>query len=668
MNCSQARVLLATHRELQSNQEEAGALQEHLCACATCQQAQTHYHHIGTQIRSLPQIEPSPDAHAKLMHALAVEHVRVIQRTHSSAASIPTPTFLIPYVLDLGKQDRRTNNLVAFSSAETGPLPIAPRLKRRPIHQMRHFAIIGVAASFLMILMVGGLTSLLLLSSSPGRNLQPPPNNSASINQPHDVQAANFSTTATYPSIASATIDGNSIFYTSYSDQAADWDLEQFDTNTQKSISLLDAPSTDELFILGSSAQWLVWLQIAPPPVTQVATPTPQAGPSATPTPTPDTLPNGQQSSTTDYDRQWSLYATYLGASQSQPLDGHATTAIISKQVFHSHTVPNWVNKPVQGVWLNGSQLYVAMIDEKGVSHVVSYQLAQSQTPQATEIATTAAMGTNATEKHILTSPTASSDNQNIYWDDEWASPQGTLEGNIWARQVVTTTSTAAGKTTTQTQMQPASLFQSDGMSFHPQMVAGSLFFLSTNPQSTNTSAAPTATVIATPSPVATTQGVRTPSATPTPVGIPITPTPIDPANFLGGSTKIDPSVFVPQIDDTIQGRVLAFTADGLPETLPQLDSTRIVSALQGGTRYLIWQNSANAFEMYDVVGKYPVNVGSSTVPHDAAFLDINGNTGVWVENSNNNTDSNNSSPNSVVFNTFTWPWPRENSSNSGHK
>jgi hypothetical protein len=67
----------------------------------------------------------------------------------------------------------------------------------------------------------------------------------------------------------------------------------------------------------------------------------------------------------------------------------------------------------------------------------------------------------------------------------------------------------------------------------------------------------------------------------------------------------------------------------------------------------LIWQNSGKSFEMYDVVGKYPVNMGTGNIPYDAAFLNVNDNTGVWVENSNNT--------NSVTFNIFTWPWPKEN-------
>ena len=152
------------------------------------------YKRIGTQIRSLPKIEPSPEAHTKLMQALAVEHVHFIQRTHSSAVSTSTPAFLVPHVKDLGEHTAHGNNLIAFSTADTGPLPIIQSRKRRATHQLRQFAIIGVAASFLMILMIGGLTSLLLLSSSQGHNIQPLSNNLVVVNNVRDVLSANYST------------------------------------------------------------------------------------------------------------------------------------------------------------------------------------------------------------------------------------------------------------------------------------------------------------------------------------------------------------------------------------------------------------------------------------------------------------------------------------------
>jgi hypothetical protein len=625
LNCSEARALLAIYQELQPDQEEMVALQTHLFECATCLQTRLQYQRIGTQIRSLPSIEPSPDAHTKLMQALAVEHVHFIQHTHSSTLSTPTPAFLVPYLKDLGKHSTQTNHLVAFSNADTGPLPITSLRKRRSTHQMRHFAIIGVAASFLMVLMISGLTSLLLLTSSRG-------NNAAVVNPGHDVRPVNFSTKATYPSIASAAVYENTIFYTSYSDQAVSWDLEQLDKNTRESKSLLPAPSTDELFILGSSAHWLVWLQISPLPTLQTQT-------SATPT--PDAAPPDEQKSTTpNPNRQWGLFATYIGTPLTQPLDDHTMMTIIPKQVFDPNSVPNWVNKPAQGVWLNDSQLLVAMIDEKGVSYLLSYQLEPGKTPQKTEIA-------NTSNGHIFTSPTVSSDNQNLYWGDEWFTDQGELKGDIWTLQQANTLST--GTTPTNTPIPTPHRFQSDEMSFRPQMVADNLFFLSENPLNNTASATVTPTVTTTPG----TTPTSPPTATP---GTTATPTPIDPKAFLGGDVKIDPGVFTPQLDDAIRGRVRAFTTNGMPEELPQLDSNRIVSALQGGSRYLIWQNSGNAFEMYDVIGKYPVNVGSGIIPSNAAFVNVNATTGVWVENNNNNG----SNSNTVTLHTFVWPWPRK--------
>ena len=83
MNCRQVRALLAIFREL--NPREKQDLELHLAQCDECKEASAQYQVIGERIRSMPQIEPSPDAHDKLMHALAAEHVHYLQRTPATA-------------------------------------------------------------------------------------------------------------------------------------------------------------------------------------------------------------------------------------------------------------------------------------------------------------------------------------------------------------------------------------------------------------------------------------------------------------------------------------------------------------------------------------------------------------------------------------------------------
>jgi hypothetical protein len=54
---------------------------------------------VGEKLHLFPALEPNPDAHAKLMQALATEHTRYLQRsTASGTPAIPAPDFLKPYI------------------------------------------------------------------------------------------------------------------------------------------------------------------------------------------------------------------------------------------------------------------------------------------------------------------------------------------------------------------------------------------------------------------------------------------------------------------------------------------------------------------------------------------------------------------------------------------
>ncbi len=609
MNCSQARAMLATYRELKKDQADTTALEGHLAQCTSCRAAYTHADFVGKSLRALPQIEPSPEAHAKLMQALAAEHVRFMHRTSASAASTPTPAFLAPYLKDVAQQT--PHNLVALSTADTGPLPIIQAPRPRRSYQMSHFAILGLAASFLMVLMIGGLTSLLLLAHG-----VVPPTNPVSLNKSSEVASTMFSTTATYPHIASAVANGENIYYTTYNDGATNWMLEQYNSQTKTDTPLLSLPSTNELVVLSSSPDWLVWLQL-------------------------DAPKQSLHAADTTHNRSWSLHT--LSLSKTPLTTSNSSTTIVSNR-FNQNSVPGWVTTPLQGTWFIGNKLLVAWIDNKGTSHLSAYQLDKSQgkTEPGGEIASTS-------NGHILTSPTGNSDGTNIYWSEEWLTNDNTLSSTIWARQVVDATPSRPGRWAAHTNTITYA-FPSDGRLFHPQMVNDTLFLLKTDPKSVQANR-----VAATPSVIATPQATGAATARPS-----ATPTGINTTNLLGGALTIDPLIYSPQIDSAQTGRLLVYTANGIPESLPQWDSNRPVSTPQAGTHFLLWQNTATkSIEMYDVEARAFVNVGDHTISRNATFLHVNGDVAVWAavtpDAAANQADG---TPPTVTFGQFSLPAP----------
>ena len=79
MNCTEAQVLLAAHRDLNNDDVVTAELDAHLEQCASCRQVLANYSLIGEQVRSLPALEPPPDMYSKLMQELAVEHSQFIK-------------------------------------------------------------------------------------------------------------------------------------------------------------------------------------------------------------------------------------------------------------------------------------------------------------------------------------------------------------------------------------------------------------------------------------------------------------------------------------------------------------------------------------------------------------------------------------------------------------
>lgn len=597
MNCIQAQAMLAAYRELKNDEINTLELDVHLEHCASCRQVLARYTLIGEQVRSSPPIELPPDMYANLMRTLASEHLRFTQQF--APGTISTPEFLKPYLQEHTQSTSSNDLLAAFSTAETGPLPIIRTArKRRPHLYMNQFAIIGLAAMFLMVLMMSGLVSLLLLAhGSPSTAIS---RTSAVLIQPSNVEQVAYTTNTLYPDVVSAVADRNSIYYTAYRDgNETAWMLEQLDRKTLVSIPLLATASSGPLIVLGSSQDWLVWLQF-------------------------DTLRptlRGNIHGPHSLVHSWSLHYLAL-ASQNQGMNAPAAPITLLTGSFDKDTAPSWVYTPVQGIWLYQNFLLVATIDENGISHLLRYSLGATNHSAPVEIA-------RASSNHIFTSPTANNDGSQIYWSEEWRSDDDTLHSNIWTQQVFDAPRASHGRWLSH-QVTVKQLFRSDGMSFRPQVVDDALFVLDTAIAADTTQSAKSTAATSTPAP-APTSSASTPTV-----------------------ARIDTSIYNAPLDESARGTVLMLSLDGADSTSPPtpLNDTRQASSLQAGTDFVLWQDD-KGYGMYDVNTGNDVNVGS--VLDNAQFVAINGDTAVWVENATSPNTSNAAKP-SVTFKAFNWP------------
>ncbi|MBV9256981.1 MAG: hypothetical protein JO215_03070, partial [Ktedonobacteraceae bacterium] len=400
MNCSQARTMLAAYRELKNGHMDTTALEVHLSSCTDCRTFLAQGSLVGERIRVLPEIQLPADAHTKLMRALAAEHTRFLQQSPPSRQTIPVPSFLAPYLKDQGQAV--PDHIAAFSTADTGPLPLLemPRKRRNTRHSIRMspFAVIGLAAAFLMTIMVGGLTSLVILAN---RGV-PADVGKATVGQFSQLTLTNYTTTTSYTHIVSAVGNRENIYYTAYGDNNG-WMLAALDNQTKISTPLLSNASTSPLIVLSSSDNWLTWLRFDPPK--QIA--------------------NKNAHSHTEHEiRTWSLQATYLGIDPASTFSS-TNPLLLQKGTFDEATAPTWVHTPVEGIWSGENILLVATLDKQGTSHLTRYTLDAEKGPRATELAT-------VNDGHILTSPTANSSGTSIYWSDEWMSYDNILHSNIW--------------------------------------------------------------------------------------------------------------------------------------------------------------------------------------------------------------------------------------------
>lgn len=653
MNCSQAREMLSAYRELKKeDHQDVTALDVHLANCADCRHHLDQYHLVGQHVRSLPAVEPSSQAYSNLMRALAVEHARFIQRSSSSAALTPAPDFLKPYLKEHAAKDPATEALTAFSKADTGPLPVIRTVPQRSrgLH-LNHFAVIGLAAAFLLVLMTGGITSVLWMAQS---HQSPSPaqgagSNPLSVQHVSQVTMVSAATTTSYPHVVSAVANRQDIYYSAYGATDSEWMLEQLDVQTHQSTELLSTPNSSPLIILGSSQNQLVWLQFDP------AQPVKNSS-------------KKQQTSKADTSstRAWKLYSLTLNNNQTNQI-GTQTTAtpeVLLQGTFDQQTAPSWLHTPVQGLWFTQDALLITSIDQKGVSHLVEHQFTNTtETNKNSKVTQTQSNKNNATTTdlatadngHILTSPTANSDGSSIYWSEEWLSNDNTLHSNVWTQQTGEA-APAHGRWIPHTS---ADMFQftNDDKSFRPQVVNNTLFLLQatttdvTNqlqltPTATSTTAA-TATTTATPA-TATPQATLTPTAT------------TSAAAESGNIALVDPATYSQPLDSSIQGALQAFSIDTGAKLPPTFGTDGPISGLQAGGRFLLWQNSNNNnFDMYDVTANIPVNINSTIVPKDAIFLAVNGDSAVWISNADINTDPNDITNSTVKFGTFNWPPPK---------
>jgi len=589
--------MMTAYRELKNGAVETIELDVHLEGCASCRQELACQMFIGEQLGSLPVVEPPPDMHSKLMRALAKEHLEFVW--HSASGTVSTPEFLKPYLHEHAQTTQDSNLIAAFSTAETGPLPII-QAKRKPRHRshMSQFAVLGLAAMFLMVLMMGGLTSLLLLAHNNQTGINAV-SNASKIILPASVEQIPYTTTTPYQHVASAVADHTYIYYTAYGDGLNNpWMLERLDRATNISTPLLPSASTNPLILLGSAHESLLWLQF-------------------------DGLKLKPHTNLSKYGFHpyvslWSLH--YLTLKQLQQIVSGIPTdsEIVLKGTFDQDTAPNWVTTPIQGIWFLQNSLLVAMTDSKGISHLLLYRLDTMGKLVAQEIASTV-------PGHILTSPTANSDGSQIYWSEEWLSSAGTLNSNIWTQQVVDAIRPTRGPWAANT-VTVKQLFTSDGMSFRPQIANNTLFMLSTASQSSSTHATSTPTEPA------------TPAASPSPN-----------ANAIARTAT---SIYAAPLDTLVRGTILSLPLNGDPGIQPTtMNATGLASSLQVGTNFALWQGD-KGYEMYDVSQRSDVNVG--TIFDGSTFLAVNGSSAVWMLKNASSTTNNTGT--SITLMAFNWP------------
>lgn len=597
MNCSQARVLLAAHRELNDRTIDMIALDIHLEHCARCREELARAHMIGEELAFLPPVAPDPAFQARVFQAIAAEHRRFMQR---SPAVTPPPEFLKPYLQELASSAYKTDALTAFSSADTGPLPVVRQLPRKSGWFLgRPAMVLALAAIFLMTLMMGGITSLLLLAQNHMHNGLN--TGSTSIDLPTNVVQAVYQTNTPYQHVVSAVADQNDIYYTAYGNGAyGGWMLEKLDRQTKQSTPMLAVVSPGPLVILGSQNDGLVWMEYQ---VVQTHTP----GPSPS-------------SSIQAPLRKWSVQYLPLHAAQTgKPASANKPVTLLA-DTFDQQAAPDWVQSPVQGIWFLQGSLLIASVDIHGISHLQRFEPGMASQPL--QIAT-------APAGHILTSPTANSDGSQLFWADEWRSADTLLHSDVWTLRISEEPRLSYGRLPVQTIL-IKQLYIGDGQTFQPRVADNVLFVLAqTNgPLQINGN-----------------QDNGSAAATPT-----LAPN----SNATSSSASIswaDSSVFPTQLDTIVSGTLYMLPLDDATPSPVKLSAPEEASSLQAGHDFVLWHKNDGTYGMYDAASRTYVVVGD--VLNNAQFLAVNGEAATWTENT---ADTTNNLRQQATLYAFDWP------------
>lgn len=628
MNCNQARTLLSAYRELKSDEFDTAELDAHLETCAACREALASYTQVGERLKTAPTFAPPPEMHAKLMKALADEQLKFLQK--SAPGKTPTPEFLKPYLQESAEEAQHQDEIAAFSTAETGPLPlIQSKRKRRPV-RVNQFAVLGLAAAVLIMLMMGGLTSLLMLTRN---NPTPLAKTINSVNRPTEVDQKMYTAKTSYTSVTSALPNGNLVYYSASENGAdgEDWMVLQFDRSTQASKPLLSAPSTDPLIVLAVSNHWLVWLQYSSAQVISHGSVPGASRDNMYYTPQRSwslhylsLWPQPQNTATSSTSSSSTDKSTTVNQNQGSPTTPQGTTTdlsvdvpdavLLEQGVFDRYTAPDWVTTPVQGTWLDGDRLLVAQTDQHGISHLESYMLGQTgKAAKAQEIA-------KAPAGHVFAWPSTDSTGLQIYWADEWVSTDGVLHSNVW-QQLTNEQIVSSHGLLHRVDKNTQQLYLKDGMSFQPQVVDDTLFLLSTSEIKISD------------------QGMVTPN------GIPLPASATD--TSITSTPRTDTNVYMAPADASVHGTIfmipLAGQDFGTQDTLGTVGQS---TGLQAGNGYVIWQGN-DGYQMYDVQRQSDVTLG--TTLNGASMLAVNGNTTLWFNGV--------STPgSSVTMMAFNWP------------
>src|SRR6185437_10178462 len=139
--------------------------------------------------------------------------------------------------------------------------------------------------------------------------------------------------------------------------------------------------------------------------------------------------------------------------------------------------------------------------------------------------------------------------------------------------------------------------YQADGMSFQPQVVDNTLFFLSTSEIKVEN------------------QGVVAPNGTPFPTSATDSTVLFTP--------RTDPGVYAAPPDASVHGTLLKIPLDGPTIGVESMLGTVGQSTgYQAGSTYVVWQNSTG-YQMYDVERQSDVVMGDTL--NSASLLVVNG-------------------------------------------